>query len=134
MLIFCIDSDKEGQEIFQQAIQLLNPLISCILFENAGKALKAIKSLNERPDFIFLETNLQGMSGEECLLSIKTSSSIKDIPVVMYSTTADQNEIRKYKVLGAAEFIIKSTNSNVLLEKLYSFFRVRFPSGLNSIK
>jgi len=60
----------------------------------------------ERPSIIFLDLNMPGMSGWECIAILKESEANKDIPVVMYSTSKHAEEISRAKAAGAIVSLI----------------------------
>ena len=46
-----------------------------------------------RPDIILLDLNLPGMSGREVLVKIKADGRLKDIPVVVLTSSASEQDI-----------------------------------------
>jgi CheY-like chemotaxis protein len=56
-----------------------------------------------RPDLILLDLNLTGKDGREVLEEIKRSEDLKDIPVVVLTTSdADQDIFQAYKLYANA--------------------------------
>jgi len=64
-------------------------------------------SWDNLPDIIFLDLNMPIMNGTEFLQKIKTIDRLKDIPVVIFSTTSDERATQHVKRLGAMDFITK---------------------------
>jgi CheY-like chemotaxis protein len=121
MVIFYADDDREDCEFFTEALAQIDPDIKTI---TAGDGKEALALLNSRPapDYIFLDINMPLIDGKKCLIEIKKNARLKDIPVIMYSTTSDTNEIRQYYKLGAHDFLIKPNDFNLLCESLESIF------------
>ena len=71
---------------------------------NSGEeALDAVK--DNRPDIIFLDIKMRGMSGLDCLEKIKKID--KTIKVIMLSIFEDKEIVDKAMALGADEYITK---------------------------
>jgi CheY-like chemotaxis protein len=68
------------------------------------------------PDFIFLDLNMPVMNGLKCLEAIKKIPSVKDIPVVVYSTTAEHDLAEKSLKAGAFTFFIKPSSPAELVD------------------
>ena len=49
----------------------------------------------ERPDLVLLDINMPKVNGHEVLQHIKTNDDLKDIPVVMLTTSSDEVDIKK---------------------------------------
>jgi CheY-like chemotaxis protein len=122
MMVFYADDDREDCELFREALQFVDPSITCITALDGREALAFLQHSKELPDYIFLDINMPVMDGKKCLIEIKKNPILKNIPVVMYSTTSDTNEIREYYKLGAHDFLIKPDNFNRLCESLDSIF------------
>jgi CheY-like chemotaxis protein len=59
------------------------------------------------PDLIVLDLNMPKIDGFEVLRNLKTTEAFSQIPVLMYSTSADAEHIRKCFLLGANAFVTK---------------------------
>lgn len=71
--------------------------------------------LNLFPGFILLDLNMPKKSGREALEEIKKHPVFKTIPVVVYTTTRNEAEIRKCYELGANTYIVKPSHFDALL-------------------
>jgi CheY-like chemotaxis protein len=124
MLIFYADDDQEDCDLFNEALQYIDPEIKSIIAKDGREALAFLKNTPELPDYIFLDINMPIVDGKKVLIEIKKDAALKSIPVIMYSTTSDTNEIRQYYTLGAHDFLIKPNNFPLLCESLESIFSV----------
>jgi CheY-like chemotaxis protein len=70
------------------------------------------------PDIIFLDVNMLQVTGWECLTRIKNSEQYRDIPVIMYSTSASNLDKQKAKKLGASGFLTKPSDFRMLVDIL----------------
>ncbi len=85
-----------------------------ILFlQRAGKFAGAPK-----PDLILLNINMPRRNGFEVLEYIKSTDSIRSIPVVMFTTSTDARERKRALALGAEEFITKHLSFEALVGEL----------------
>jgi CheY-like chemotaxis protein len=66
--------------------------------------------------------NMPRMDGIDCLEQIKKMDHLRDIPVCMFSTSADPTLVARTKMLGAADFIVKPADISVLSEMIGQFF------------
>ena len=121
MVVLIVDDDHEDCELFNEAIHEIDPAIKCWTARDGRQALNFLTTeLIVLPDYIFLDINMPLMNGKDTLIEIKKNTRLRDIPVVMYSTTSDTKEIQGYYKLGAYDFLIKPNNFNRLVEALTS--------------
>ena len=128
MKCFLIDDDIDDQEIFLMALQDFNNSIDCQFASDGVHALETLMA-NELflPHCIFIDINMPRMSGVECLENIKKIERLQNIPVCMYSTSADPAVVAKAKALGAADFIVKPSDITELSDLLSKFFKLNVP-------
>ncbi|MEH1765438.1 response regulator [Nostoc sp.] len=60
-----------------------------------------------RPDLILLDLNLPGMDGREVLTEIKSDPNLKSIPVVIITTSTDEQDILRSYNLSANCYVTK---------------------------
>ena len=121
--ILLVDDDQEDQQFFIEALNTLNLDIEC---KTAGNGQEAIDQLEVAVQYelIFLDLNMPLMNGKKCLEEIKNDESYKDIPVIIYSTTHDVNQIEACRKLGA-DFLTKPDNFEVLKFSLQNILNLQ---------
>jgi CheY-like chemotaxis protein len=124
MIVFYADDDPEDCDLFKEALQQIDADLKCIIAKDGKEALNFLESARESPQYIFLDINMPLIDGKKCLIEIKKNPRLKNIPVIMYSTTSDTNEIQQYYKLGAHDFLIKPANFNGLCDSLESIFNL----------
>lgn len=102
------DDDVDDKELFQDALNEIDPSIDCYLANDGKEALEILRDSSKiPPHIIFLDINMPGMDGWECLSILKSSSKYKDIPVIMYSTSSHRRDIDNALDNGALCFFTK---------------------------
>jgi CheY-like chemotaxis protein len=120
MLLLIIDDDSEDCELFCEAVNEVDSAITCLTAQDGKEAIQLLTTLKDQPDYIFLDINMPVMNGKETLAEIKRTTKLKQIPVIMYSTTSNTEEIQGYYSMGAHDFLIKPHNFKKLVEALTS--------------
>jgi CheY-like chemotaxis protein len=105
--ILLVDDDSDDRELFLEAVGEIDPAIRCSTAENGEKALQLLRLMEPLPDFIFLDLNMPCVDGRECLARIKMADRLRNIPVVIYSTSASPKDIIDTRELGAFCFSTK---------------------------
>lgn len=117
-----IDDDTDDQEIFQYALQQINGEIECVVFSNGKTAIADLKKATNLPDYIFLDLNMPSMDGRQCLEAIRQLPQLKEVPVIMYSTSSDPRDKQETLQMGARDYIEKQPSLPLLVEKLSGLF------------
>ncbi len=74
-----------------------------------------------RPDIILLDLNLPRMNGHEVLQAVKSDDALKDIPVIVLTTSSNKEDIINSYRHYANAYITKPVNIEQLIEVLQSF-------------
>lgn len=117
-----VDDDPDDQEIFLTALSDVSSSVLCLVAPDGDRALELLHHEETMPHYIFLDLNMPRMNGFEFLAAMKKSSVLKDIPVIVYSTTSQQAQIEKVKKLGATEFFTKTYKYRELCDLLKKYF------------
>jgi len=117
--LFIADDDPDDVELFVEAVNTVDRSIKCLSAINGEEALKKLKSFtSEFPDMIFLDLNMPRINGRQCLAEIKNSNRLRNIPVVIFSTSSLQHDIDDTKELGASYFFTKPSSFDELCKEL----------------
>lgn len=117
--VLLIDDDEEDQEIFEDALREVDPLLHCSVADDGEDALALLSDdALLKPDLIFIDMNMPKLNGKQVLQALKRSSTLRDVPVVMYSTFFGPQDIKEIKALGAAHHMLKATKFDDLCSSL----------------
>lgn len=105
--ILLIDDDEDDQEIFLTALECTKKPVSCTVLDSARKALNQIAQGELETDLIFLDLNMPLMNGQQFLTEIKKDEKLRQIPVIMLSTSSNAATVSQVKQLGARYFFTK---------------------------
>lgn len=116
---FIVDDDIDDQDLFIEAVNEVDSSIECMSASNCEEALDLLK--NKRislPDMIFLDLNMPRLNGKQCLAELKRESHLRNIPVIIYSTSSEKRDIEETTRLGAAHFLTKPNKFEELCKAL----------------
>src|SRR5688500_818004 len=99
-----IDDDPDDQEVFSMAVKQISPETELVVFSEAEDALLYLRQAQTLPDIIFVDLNMPRVDGYEFLVRIKRETKSRRVPVIVYSTSADERDRDKTRKLGAHDF------------------------------
>jgi CheY-like chemotaxis protein len=87
-----------------------------------------------RPGIILLDLNMPKMDGREALAEIKSDESLRRIPIVVLTTSKDEEDVLRTYDLGASSFITKPVTFAGLVEVMRTWTQywlsiVELPDG-----
>lgn len=110
-----VDDDIDDIDFFCEAIHEINANAICHIAYNGEEALSLLRNKIETlPDVIFLDLNMPRIDGKTCLAELKKDTLLKDIPVVIYTTSTHIKDREETAVLGADYFLNKATSMKKL--------------------
>jgi CheY-like chemotaxis protein len=108
MNILIVDDDEDDRDLLTWAIHDIQSSINCIMARSGQEAMKGLRANKyPRPNLIFLDLNMPGLNGFQCLSEIKQDIFLQDIPVVIYTTSKRKEDEARARSLGADYFITK---------------------------
>lgn len=128
MKVIIIDDDAEDRQFLIDALMAIDNVLEVLEAPTCMHGLKHLDiRINETIDYIFLDINMPITNGKECLSIIKRNSFLKDIPVVMLSTSSYAQDKSDCLNAGALVYIVKPTSLSELVKSL-GFLRSEPPS------
>ena len=113
-LLFLVDDDMDDHEIFKSALAKVDEDLELLTATNGYEALDVLSAANTLPDYIFVDLNMPRMGGLQFLKEIKQTDTLKNIPVIIYSTSSSPGDVAKTKELGAVSFVTKPSRFSEL--------------------
>jgi len=105
-VILLADDDVDDAQLFCEALVSIDRNIICHCATDGMEALEVLQNV-ERPNIIFVDINMPRMNGWEFLRKIKCIDELKEIPVLVYSTSTQARDINTALDLGALCFFAK---------------------------
>jgi CheY-like chemotaxis protein len=118
--ILQVDDDTDDCDLFMQALEDVSTALYTGI-NNPEEALQKLVQKEIQPDVIFLDLNMPLMSGLEFLTRIKKMEIIKEIPIIIFSTSQLDDIVRKAKDYGAHDYISKPNDFNDLKKILTKY-------------
>ncbi|TYK65090.1 response regulator [Colwellia echini] len=122
--ILMADDDEDDRILTQDALQesRVRNTLHCV--EDGVELLEYLRregkfsdpKTSPRPGLILLDLNMPRKDGREALKEIKADPELKNIPVVILTTSGQEEDKIKGYNLGAASFITKPVNFEGLVE------------------
>lgn len=133
--IILVDDDEDDRMFFTDAFEELKIKTKVATYNDGVYLMEYLKGTEDSlPDIIFLDLNMPRKSGMECLKEIKEDDRYKDIVIVIYSTSASEQDIEATFVKGANVYIKKPSNFKTLKKLLSHVVSTNWQyhtSGLN---
>src|SRR4051812_18114104 len=91
--VLLADDDEDDRTFFQDALKEIN--LDALLFavEDGEELLKVLGSGPvQLPHLVFLDLNMPGKGGKECLKEIRSLSHLDQTPVIIFSTSVNYSD------------------------------------------
>ena len=125
--IFIAEDDNDDFLMLKEALENLLPRFN-LNHSIDGRAF--LQSLNgeHEPDLVFLDLNIPKKDGIKCLVELRQQKKLDPVPVIIYSTSSDFEDIDKCYKSGCTLYLVKPTSFNHLVTQLRKiFFRIGLP-------
>ncbi|HEY4591888.1 MAG TPA: response regulator [Thermoanaerobaculia bacterium] len=121
--ILLVEDSPEDFEAAQRAFRrsgLKNPIIRCADGDEALELLFRRGRFADapRPGVILLDLNLPGTDGREVLAEIKADPALKQIPVIVLTTSSDERDVQACYSAGASSYIQKPVDLDGFMQAI----------------
>jgi CheY-like chemotaxis protein len=115
--VLLVEGDDVDMVAVQRAFKDLMITNQLVNTANGEEALGYLKDEdNKKPCLILLDLNMPVMNGFEFLEIVKTDEALKEIPVVVLTTSMAEQDIAKSSELGVAGYMVKSVDYKEFVE------------------
>ncbi len=118
--ILLADDDADDCNFFKEALEELQLSVNLTTVHGGDELMKLLTNeTNELPHVLFLDINMPRKNGFECLSEIKQNEKLKDLPVVIFSTSSSQDNINRVFKIGAHIYIRKPGDFSQLMQVIH---------------
>ncbi len=116
--VLVVDDEPDVVEILRYNLKKEN--FQVLTAYNGRDAIDLAK--NDKPDLIIMDIRMPGISGIETCREIRTTQSLKNIPVLFLTADSDEYTTMSAFDAGANHFITKPIRPVILLEMIHELF------------
>lgn len=134
IFIHVAEDDPDDREMFQEAVLDQWPAARLRFSEDGEQFLDQFDLLEqpsndslELPDVIVLDLNLPKISGKECLTHLKSNDRLRHIPIIVMTSSQDEEEVLECYRLGVSSYLTKP-NSSQDMKSMVAAMRVFWTS------
>jgi len=111
--ILLADDDDDDRLLFGDVLREFSK-DSNLTFAHNGEHLMTLLRSEELPDVLFLDLNMPLKNGIECLEEIRGDAKLRNLPVVIFSTSTHPGTINQMYDIGAHLYVRKPNDFNAL--------------------
>ncbi len=120
--IFLADDDEDDCLLFEEALFEIDANFNLTICNDGVELMNTFDTkVPPSPRLLFLDINMPRKNGFECLIEMKQTEKLKDIPVIVFSTSGDHNYVNQARQFGAHYYIRKPGTFNqlkIIIEKV----------------
>ncbi|MFV8351703.1 response regulator [Flavobacterium sp. XS2P14] len=135
MHILLADDDEDDRTFFSEAIQELKMNNKLTLFKDGNDLMDYLVHPEIKlPHVLFLDLNMPGRTGIDCLKEIRSNARFKDVSIAIYSTSSAERDIEDTFIEGANIYIKKPNDFSELKRVIKEVVNMNWQfhtSGLN---
>ncbi|SDC08647.1 response regulator [Pedobacter soli] len=121
--IFYVEDDIDYAFFMQSAVQEVKDTLNLTIVEDGSEALLKLQHFVDskiKPKLILLDLNLPGLSGLDLLKFIRDIPYLKSIPVILFSTSDNPEDVKAAVEFGANAYLTKPSGYDNLVKCVHS--------------
>jgi len=130
--VILADDDRDHGILFEHILKQVDSSKTLTIIKDGEQLIEFLTS--QVPDLLFLDLNMPCKNGHECLLEIRQKLGLKDLPVVVYSSSTHMTDIQKSYINKADLYMVKPFNSFHLRNALESILTMDWKKKLHKPK
>ena len=113
--VLLVEDNRRAVRLMQRALERTGLATDLRLVHDGDAALAYLHrqgaytdpTTSPRPSLILLELNLPGMDGHEVLRRCKQDDRVKQVPILVLTTSARSDDVRRAYAAGANAYLVK---------------------------
>lgn len=112
--IFYTDDDIDDRDFFVDAVREISDCLQVITHCNGNELMKMLHNPPPTPLFLFLDLNMPVKNGFEVLKEIRAFEHLRNLPIIVFSTSDNEEIVNTTRELGASLYVTKPTSYHAL--------------------
>jgi DNA-binding response OmpR family regulator len=128
--VWLIDDDEDDCFFFETALEEMEYSVELSTYRDSEIAISELSDSKAAiPDLLFLDWNMPKLTGKDCLGTIRECPHLKQLPVIVYTTSKSPVDKASATELGASYFLTKPATFTELRKKLQQLFILDWSVG-----
>jgi CheY-like chemotaxis protein len=114
-VLLLLEDSEEDVFLFRRAVAKVGRDVACLCVHNGTEAQQYLRGEGRfgsreefpMPSVVFSDLQLPGMSGMQFLEWLRSDSTLRSMPCVIYSGSANPSDVQTAYELGVTSFIVK---------------------------
>lgn len=126
LTLFYADDDQEDLEIFREITDSIGN-VALHTVDNGDKLLELLENPPPQPHIVFLDLNMPGKTGFTVLEEMRNQEKFADLPIVIFSTSQDREDVERTRKMGANFFVSKQASYDAYKNSIQHTLSINWP-------
>lgn len=117
--ILLVDDDPHDADLAMRALAAHRPAPRVVVVHDGVEAMQCLgrrgnhqsEAADDLPAMMLLDLKMPRMNGFEVLQAVKFDDRLKNIPVIIFTSSGEESDLRRSYELGANAYVVKPVNS-----------------------
>ena len=124
--VLLADDDEDDRIFFREALDEIPLSTSLDAVTDGDELMELLNKSSELHDILFLDLNMPGRNGKECLRDIRMYHHLKSLPIIIFSTSANQRDVDEAFSLGANLYLQKPSGYTLMVKNLEKVLNIEW--------
>ncbi len=132
--IFLAEDDADDRMFFEDVLKEVGIDTQLVMADDGVELMNVLdEKVPPPPDIIFLDLNMPRKNGFECLKEIRQTAKLKEIPVVIFSTSDSEHAIDTTYSLGANFYMRKPRSFDMMKKAIQTVLSKDLATGASQV-
>lgn len=127
--VLLIEDNEADVELLREGLGGTGASVNLRVIMDGREALNYLEAKKTLPGIIILDLNLPGVNGFDLLKALKSNADLREIPVVIFSTSSAKRDIDRAYQLAANGYVRKPADLDEFVEAVGAIKRFWFETA-----
>ena len=123
ILVLLVEDNEGDIGLFREGLNAIGASLTLHIATDGIQAMNFLRQKKPRPHLIVLDLNIPGMNGYEVLEQVKQDADLKEVPVVIFSSSGAARDVKTAYRLQANSFVRKPVDVDEFFSAVASIER-----------